>query len=291
MTALDVAHEYFDAWNRHDPDGIVATFAEGGTYTDPSTGEPLTGQAIGEYASGLMAGFPDLNFEIVSEGQTGDNSVAVQWIMKGTNSGSIMGIPPTEKTIALPGADFVTIEGDKITTVVGYFDQKAFVEQLGLQVDVHPTVMGRVSVGTAVYMNTGNRAKPGAFSITAIQSASDEDMDNIEASTEKIFRELIRMPGMIGSVTARIGGRGFTITAWEDTESLKRLTRGGAHKNAMGQFFAGNLGVGGMTSVWVPERMNSMWVRCIQCGQMADAELDAGKCQCGATLPDHPPYW
>ena len=29
MHPLDVAHTYFDAWNRRDPAAIVATFAEG----------------------------------------------------------------------------------------------------------------------------------------------------------------------------------------------------------------------------------------------------------------------
>ena len=32
MNPLDVAHSYFDAWNRRDPVAIVATFAEGGIY-------------------------------------------------------------------------------------------------------------------------------------------------------------------------------------------------------------------------------------------------------------------
>jgi hypothetical protein len=38
MSALEVAQEYFNAWNRRDPAGIVATFMEGGTYNDPASG-------------------------------------------------------------------------------------------------------------------------------------------------------------------------------------------------------------------------------------------------------------
>ena len=45
MEVVDVAQRYFEAWNRHDPDSIVATFAEGGTYSDPNVPEGLTGQA------------------------------------------------------------------------------------------------------------------------------------------------------------------------------------------------------------------------------------------------------
>ena len=54
MTApRDVAQTYFHAWNNHDANSIAATFAEGGTYSDPTTKGPLTGPAIGAYAQAL----------------------------------------------------------------------------------------------------------------------------------------------------------------------------------------------------------------------------------------------
>ena len=37
MKATETAELYFDAWNKRDADAIVATFATGGTYTDPVT--------------------------------------------------------------------------------------------------------------------------------------------------------------------------------------------------------------------------------------------------------------
>ena len=33
---MSVARTYFDAWNRHDPAGIIAAFHEDGTYIDPA---------------------------------------------------------------------------------------------------------------------------------------------------------------------------------------------------------------------------------------------------------------
>ena len=41
MAAVDVAQRYFDAWNSRDPSAIVATFAKGGTYNDPTSGGTL----------------------------------------------------------------------------------------------------------------------------------------------------------------------------------------------------------------------------------------------------------
>ena len=69
MHPLDVTHAYFDAWNRRDPAAIVATFVEGGIYSDPTV-PALTGSALAAHTSGLFAAFPDLSFEIVSAAQT-----------------------------------------------------------------------------------------------------------------------------------------------------------------------------------------------------------------------------
>ena len=46
MGTMDVARRYFDAWSRRDADALVAMFADGGTYCDPATSQPLAGPAI-----------------------------------------------------------------------------------------------------------------------------------------------------------------------------------------------------------------------------------------------------
>ena len=51
---------------------------------------------------------------------------------------SLEGDPPTEVSVALPGADFIAQKGDKIRSVRGYFDRSDFAEQLGMQVIVSP---------------------------------------------------------------------------------------------------------------------------------------------------------
>ena len=59
----------------------------------------------------------------------------------------------------------------------------------------------------------------------------------------------------------------------------------------MQRFFGSAFTRGGATTVWEPHRLNAMWVRCEACGRMSDADKLDGACQCGATLPEHPPYW
>ena len=103
MGATDVVQGYFDAWNRHDPEAIAATFVQGGTYTDPNAPEGLSGRAIAEYSSDLFAAFPDLLFDLVSHSSTDDEVVAARWVMRGTNTGPLRGNPPSGGTVVLPG--------------------------------------------------------------------------------------------------------------------------------------------------------------------------------------------
>src|SRR5689334_21521275 len=142
MEALKCARRYFDAWNRRDASAVLETFTDDGTYCDPASGGRLRGEALAGYMNGLWSAFPDLSFEIVSAGEAGPGLVAAQWIMRGTNSGSMMGLPPTGKTVVVSGADFIRVAGDKIQTVDGYFDSRAVPEQLGLQVMVQPKELG-----------------------------------------------------------------------------------------------------------------------------------------------------
>lgn len=118
--ALD---RYFDAWNAHDPDGVVAALTDGGTYEDPTTGGPIGGDALAANVAGLVAGFPDLSFEVVAVAPTSDTSAAAEWRMRGTNTGASPMGPATGGTVDLPGADFLAYDpgADRISKVVGSF--------------------------------------------------------------------------------------------------------------------------------------------------------------------------
>lgn len=92
MVYVDISKKYFDAWNTHDADAIVNTFADNGIYSDPTTGE-IYGDAIGANAKYLWSAFPDLSFEIVSLTENVEGRVVAEWIMKGTNTGAFQGLP------------------------------------------------------------------------------------------------------------------------------------------------------------------------------------------------------
>lgn len=283
------AQRYFDAWNRHDAAGIVSTFHDGGTYADPTTPGPLTGQAIGAYAQVLWAAFPDLSFEVASLAQNGDGLVAAEWVMRGVNTGSFMGLPPTGVTVTLPGSDFIRVEDDKIRSVQGYFDGGAVPRALGLDVIVQPKTVGPFSFGVGNRVSAGNPATPGAFSITCLEARTSEEKTRISNSARAIATELLKQPGFISLVGVTVGDRMMTITAWETPEAVAGAMRSGEHASATGRFFSPELSRGGATGVWVPHRLNPRWSRCPSCAKMGDSA--AGSCRCGEPLPPPIAYW
>ena len=290
MSALAAANRYFDAWNGRSADGIVAAIQPAGTYEDPMSGGPLAGAELARYAGTLFEAFPDLSFEIVSAAETGADSVAAQWVMRGTNTGSMRGAPPTGKSIELAGADFIWTNGNLVTSVKGYFDSAAVPRQLGMQVIVQSDAVGPVQFGTSAYLSLGKRTQPGAFSITSLRVRSEAEVEKIRAYGERILRELPGMKGFISAVTGRAGSHMFTVTAWETPDDLKRIHTG-AHREALKSFFGPDLTSGGVTSVWTPHRMNTIWVRCTECGAMSATRGDGSMCRAGHLLPAPPPQW
>lgn len=285
-------YEYVQAWKEHDPEAIVDAFTERGTYTNPMVPEGVTGDAIGDYAADLCRSFPDLSFDVQRLSPSDDGSVLVEWIMRGSQKGPFMDLPPSGETIALPGTDVIEVGDGGLTSVRGYFDSRTMLEQLGLRVDVQPDRLGPLSFGTAARLDLGTTTEPGAFSLTYIGFRDDDDAAAVQSRTQDIIQDMTAMDGVIGAVFASVGGRGYTITAWEDPDDARQIMRGGAHATAVKELFERDgLGAEGMTSVWTPERVNGLMVRCTACLEMTD-ETDAATCpECGEPLPDTPTYW
>lgn len=288
MDPSAVADRYFDAWNRRDPEAIAAVFAEGGTYTDPIVPDGLAPAATAGYAGGLFAAFPDLAFEIESSGTRPDGSVAAQWIMTGTNNGPFQGLPPSGRAVRLPGADVIAVDGDRVRSVVGYFDTAVLPRQLGMQVVVQPARVGPYEFGVTTYVSA-SAAEPGAVSLTVLEARSPEEVEEIRDRSRAVVTDLLAAPGFISWFGIAVGRRMYTITAWEGPDDPARLRESPAHAEAMRLFFGSELGSGGQTGVWAPHRLNGMWARCDACGRMVQPDAD-GRCACGAEL-SQPRHW
>ena len=263
MSLADALERYFAAWNAHDPEAVVRSLAEGGSYEDPTTGGPLTGDAIAATVATLLTGFPDLHFDLVSLAATSDTGAAAQWLMRGTNTGPMPAGPATGQAVALPGADFIDYDpaADRIAKVVGYFDSATLLTQLGLQAHITPADMEPFTkFGIGVRVDTGRQTVPGAFTVTCIDIDPEHRFTLIDANTA-IVTEQFGNDGYLGSCFASIGRRNYTFTAWENVEAAKAALHGGAHREAMRLARSGGIGANatGITSIWKPEVLNGIF--------------------------------
>ncbi|WP_447587383.1 ester cyclase [Microbacterium lacticum] len=107
MHIHDFARNAADAVNHHNPDAVVALWAEPAAYDSPLTG-PQTGLAtLRAREEALFAGFSDLHATITPLGQDGDTG-AMLVRFDGTHDGSYAGLNPTGRTIALEMVAIVT---------------------------------------------------------------------------------------------------------------------------------------------------------------------------------------
>lgn len=260
MSMTDALDRYFDAWNARDGEAVAASLTEGGTYEDPTTGGPLTGDALAANVDGLAVGFPDLHFDVVSVDPTSDVTAAAQWLMHGTNTGATPMGPATGGTIALPGADFITYDpgADRLSKVVGYFDTALMLKQLGVQVHLSPPDMDPfLKFGLASRVDTGRNTVPSAFTVTWIE-IEPEDEAALNDATEKVIVELLENPAYLGTCIATIGQRNWTFSAWESVDAAEAALSRGAHAQAQELMRSGGVGdhARGLTSIWQPVRLN-----------------------------------
>src|SRR5207245_3234764 len=87
----EVVRRYVEAWNKHDPAAIAALFIEGGTYTDPLVPRGVSGEALARYAQGFFVSFMDGTFDIEGISVANDGKVILEWRMRGTNTGPLLG--------------------------------------------------------------------------------------------------------------------------------------------------------------------------------------------------------
>lgn len=291
MTNTELAESYFTAWTSHDAAAIHATLGDSGTYEDPGTGGPIRGEALTAYVTGLWSAFPDLAFEVESHAETGPDSSATQWIMRGTNTGPMNGLPPTGRAVELRGADFIRFGNGHIRSVTGYFDTSAVPRQFGLDVIVQPSQIGPFRFGTSTVVQTGRRDMPKAFSITHLEARGEAEAERVRDGSRASLMDMLGMEEFIGATTSVAGTRMVTVTAWIDADAARRVMREGAHAQAMKAFYAGDLAAAGRTSVWQLLRDNGAMVRCDGCGTMTRDPQPGAPCKCGATLPEPPPFW
>ncbi|HET9136593.1 MAG TPA: ester cyclase [Candidatus Kapabacteria bacterium] len=95
----------------------------------PGGGQGLAGMK--EMAKGLHTAFPDMKSTIDNMSVEGD-ILTVRFTMVATNSGPMMGMPPTNKKVNVMGIDQIRWENGKFVEHWGLIDEHKMMEQLGM---------------------------------------------------------------------------------------------------------------------------------------------------------------
>lgn len=296
--ALDALDAWLSAWNARDAAALAALLGVHGTYRDPLLPAAIGAGEVAAHVARVAEAMPDHRLEGASRAPVEQHAAAglaaarlAAVRLAGTNTGPLVaGASPLGRPIALEAMLTITVAEEAVHVALT-FDRHTLWEQAGLQVLVLPHTQGAAQFGYSMRVASGNRAVPGVIALTWIAARDADEQDHIRTHSREIVRNFMDEPGFIGIVTGFQGGRGFTVTAWEDEAALRRgLAQ--QHRTAARELRTTDLAPGVWTSVWQPLRINRIWTRCGACTSLEDVTDDHRACgRCGATLAERPPFW
>jgi predicted ester cyclase len=95
-------------------------------------GNPTIDRAGHEgFAKAFYAGFPDLRHEVEQVIAT-EEQVAVRFVLHGTNTGSLFGMPPSGKPATIAAHVLMRVTAGKVTELFGIFDEAGMLRQIGV---------------------------------------------------------------------------------------------------------------------------------------------------------------
>jgi steroid delta-isomerase-like uncharacterized protein len=88
-------------------------------------------EEIGAYFEDTFAALPDWHIEVVAVAAEGDD-VLVRWHLTGTHAGTLLGVEPTGKSLAIDGIDHFVVRGGKVVSNFVVVDQMQYARQIGM---------------------------------------------------------------------------------------------------------------------------------------------------------------
>ena len=115
-------------WNRGELNAADTLMTRDAVIHEPVAGTLDDLKAV---ATMIRSAFPDWHSTVEEMLVEGDR-VAERWTGRGTHRGEFQGIPPTGKSVAVPGVVFYRIADGKIAEFRGQFDRLSLMQQLGV---------------------------------------------------------------------------------------------------------------------------------------------------------------
>ena len=127
-----LARRFIETFNTEDLTAVDEFIAASFTNHDPGTPPLPTGpEGYRQLVRTYRVAFPDLYLaveDLIAEG----DKVAVRWTAQGTNTGELMGMPPTGKLGTVTGISIFIIAAGKITAQWVNWDTLGLLQQLGV---------------------------------------------------------------------------------------------------------------------------------------------------------------
>ena len=130
---MDIVDEHVRCENRHDLEGVMATFGNNARYDDEPWGDHRTGRdGVRSYYSELMRAVPDLSIEVKNRHAALD-SLVLEVTIRGTHLGSWRGLPATGRSLEFSLCGIYSFDSnDRLAGERIYYDRIAVLHQLGL---------------------------------------------------------------------------------------------------------------------------------------------------------------
>lgn len=125
-----------EAWNSHDPEGVVALCTEDVVLSDPALAEPVHGrEAVRKYLEEVWRAFPDLAIATPEAPfvDVGRQRAALPWRITGTMLGpDPSGFAPTGGRADVPGIDLYDFRDGLLARIRTTYDLMDWGRQMGL---------------------------------------------------------------------------------------------------------------------------------------------------------------
>jgi steroid delta-isomerase-like uncharacterized protein len=120
-----------EIWNLGALDVVDEVIAEDYVGHIPAMPEIRGADGFRQLITTYRAAYPDLHLTIEDVIASGDR-VVVRWTSRGTNTGDLMGMPATGKSVVVPGISIFRFEDGKVAEEWEGFDTLGMMQQLGM---------------------------------------------------------------------------------------------------------------------------------------------------------------
>lgn len=131
MSATDVLRRYYDAFNAGDTDGMLDCLSDDVAHHVNEGNIRVGKEKFSEFNAHMTRCYKETLTDIVLFEAEGGTRAAAEFTVNGTYLETDEGLPEAKgQTYRLPAGTFFSLEGDKITRVVTYYNLSDWIQQV-----------------------------------------------------------------------------------------------------------------------------------------------------------------